>query len=196
MNNESLCNDIKYYQMYLKELLTDYYINESICDFYETDKGQFIRYGNCLGNITRALSYRQHMLCYLLFYEDKDSKSIPKLLNRIRDTKLLKDKELDKAIKYLANEIEAMVKSASCDIENLKEYRHKVYAHWNVNLFNTEWQKQFKKNHIFDYEKIISLSKKCIETFGVILNFLGQNSYFSPEVEKGYIDLFIKSLKD
>ena len=195
MSNENLCNDLKYYQMYLKELLTDYYINESICDFYENEKSKFIKYGDCLGNISHALSYRQHMLCYLLFYEDKDSKSIPKLLNRIRDTKLLKDKQLDKAIKFLANEIETIVKSASCDIENLKEYRHKVYAHWDVNLFNTDWQKQFKKDHAFDYEKIINLSKKCIETFELIISFLGQDSYLYTKVETQYIDLFIKNLK-
>lgn len=195
MNNDSLCNDIRYFQMYLKELLTDYEMNEAICDFYENDKSKFMKFGTCLGNISEALCYRQHMLCYLLFYKDKDSKSIPRLLNRIKDTKLLQNKKLDEAIKYLANEVNLLLQNANTDIVNIKEYRHNVYAHWNVNSFNKEWRKQFREKHLFDYEKIIELTRKCLETFEVILSLLDRNSYVNPKVSLGHIELLINSLK-
>lgn len=193
--DKDVCTDIKYYQLYLKELISDYYINESICDFYDENKSLYIRYGNCLSDISKSLKYRQHMLCYLLFYEDKESKSIPKLLNRIRDTKIIKDKELDKAIKILAKEIEDYVDSNKKDIENLKEYRHNVYAHWNKKLFDQNWQNEFQSQHTFDFKKIITLSQKCIETLSIILSFLGEDSYVYPEPDTHYIEKFIKKLK-
>ena len=181
--------------MFLNELISDYYLNELICDFYEQDRVKYRKYGNNLSNISKALKYRQHMLCYLLFYEDKDSKSIPKLLNRLKDTKILEDKKLDYFVKCLSDDIKDLLNSAKTDIINLKEYRHNIYAHWNKNRFKSEWQEQFKSEHIFDFEKIFNISKKCIEIFTEIICICNENAYISSEVDKAYANLLIDTLK-
>lgn len=193
---KEIINEIRYYQMFLYELISDYCLNESICDFYEHDRSNYRRYGNNLSNISKALKYRQHMLSYLLFYDDKDSKSIPKLLRRLKDTKVLEDKKLDSFIKYLSNDIQDLLKSAETDITNLKEYRHNIYAHWNKNSFKAEWQEQFKNEHVFDFEKIFNISQKCIEIFTEIICICNECSYIPLNVDMSYINLFIDTLKN
>lgn len=86
------------------------------------------------------------MLCYLLFHYDKESKSIPRLLNKVRDIKISNDEGIDKELKKLAEELRLEINEANTDIESLKEYRYDVYAHWNKNIFDEDWKKDFAKN--------------------------------------------------
>ncbi|MBQ9751016.1 MAG: hypothetical protein IJV87_10630 [Clostridia bacterium] len=95
MDKQKLVNEIQYFQMYLSTIISNLRLNDAICDFYENDTKSFNRYGICLGNISDALNYRQHMLCYLLFFDDKESKSIPRFLRRVQDTKIVSDKAID-----------------------------------------------------------------------------------------------------
>ena len=107
----------------------------------------------------------------------RQRKSIPKLLNRLKDTKILEDKKLDSFIKILSKDIKDLLSSAEIDIGNLKEYRHNIYTHWNKNRFNSEWQEQFKNEHVFDFVKIFNIAKQCIEIFTEILYICNECSY-------------------
>ena len=35
MKNNEFVNELKYYQMFLGEVISDYYINEAICDLFD-----------------------------------------------------------------------------------------------------------------------------------------------------------------
>ena len=192
---EDIVNSIKYFQMYLGEVLSYYQLNDAICDFYDTTQGKFNEYGNCLGYISSALNYRQHMLCYLLFYYDKDSKSIPRLINEIRDNRVLADKELDHKLKNVALKMAAELDSFHADIENLMEYRHNVYAHWNKKVFNDDWQTQFKKNHTINYKNILLLCQKCFEYFSDMLIMMGEEPFVKSFINDFEIKHFISQLK-
>lgn len=194
MIKEKIANELKYYQKYLGELISHFYINEAICDFYDNQKADYCRFGICLGNISDALNYRQHMLCYLLFHYDKESKSIPRLLNKVRDLKISNNKEKEKELKKLAEELRLEINQANPDIESLKEYRYDVYAHWNKNIFDEDWQKDFASKHPFDYGKIIDLSVKSFNIFKKMLSLLDEESFELSIIEPSHIDLFIEKL--
>ena len=196
MTKEELINELQNYQMYLGEFVSDFVINESICDFNDENQSKFHYYGNCLSKISSALKYRQHMLCYLLFYKSSDGKSIPRLLNRIKSTSILDDKELSRKIREIASQADDTLSKASQDIDNLKEYRHNVYAHWNDELFNTEWQNDFANNHKFNYENILELGGLCFRLFGEILNLLGSQSFVGSVENNEAIQRFICKLKE
>lgn len=195
METTELINELHYYQMYLGEFLSDFEINEAICDLYEENKVCYNQYGLCLGNISSALSYRQHMLCYLLFYNDSDGKSIPKLINRIKDTKIVNDKELSKDIKNIVFKLDEPFSKAENDIDNLKEYRHNVYAHWNKKVFNTDWQQEFTFNHQFNYDNILELSIQCFKVFSEILILLGSEPFEKSLVSNHSIEFLLNRLK-
>lgn len=182
--------------MYLHELISNFYISESLNDLFDEDKQNFYKFGNYLTNIVNSANYRQHMLIYLMFHEDKDSKSIPRLLNKIRDNKMLKDVHYNNVIKSLGDKISHLINEASLDIKNIKEYRDNVYAHWNKNLFKTEWQKQFKQEFKFDYGKLIELAKNCLEAFDHILFLFNEESYVPIQVEKEGIIKLIEKIKN
>lgn len=194
MIKEKIVTELKYYQKYLGELISHFYINEAICNFYNNQKDDYWRFGICLGNISDALNYRQHMLCYLLFHYDKDSKSIPRLLNKVRDIKISNDEEKDKELKELAKELRFEINAANADIESLKEYRYDVYAHWNKNIFDENWQKDFASKHPFDYEKIINLCFKSFNVFKKMLSLLGEEAFELSIIQPSHIDLFIEKL--
>lgn len=195
MKIQELVNEIQYYQMYLGEFLSDFEINEAICDFSEENKNCYNKYGLCLGHISGALNYRQHMLCYLLFYNSSDGKSIPKFINRIKDTKIVNDNELSKLIKNIVSKLDSPFLEAKKDIENLKEYRHNVYAHWNKNVFNTDWQQEFESNHKFNYDNILELSIQCFKVFSEILSLLGSEPFEKSLISKYSISLLFDKLK-
>ena len=195
MEISKLINELHYYQMYLGEFLSDFELNEAICDLYEENKGCYNQYGLCLGNISGALNYRQHMLCYLLFYNDSDGKSIPKLINRIRDTEIVNDKKLTAGIKNIVSKLEKPFAEAKNDIENLKEYRHNVYAHWNKKVFNSDWQQEFALNHQFNYDKILELSIQCFKIFSEILILLGGEPFEKSLIKNHSIEYFFNKLK-
>ena len=193
--HKEIVNEIKYYQMYLSEIISDFCINESICDFFDEDRNKYIQYGICLGNISEALNYRQHMLCYLLFHYDRESKSIPRFLNRIKDTKIFKEADKDKKLKSIEEEMTKLIEEAKGDIESLKEYRYDVYAHWNKNIFNTEWQQNFKNEHPFNYVKMIDLCAHCYELLGDMLSLFGEQSFCKALIDKKHLNTFINQLK-
>ena len=192
---EEIINTIKYFQRYIGEILSNYQINNAICDFYDFNKNKFREYGNCLGHISSALNYRQYMLCYLLFYHDKESKSIPKLINQIKDNRVVADKELDKQLKNIALKINSELNSFSLDIENLKEYRYDIYAHWNTKVFNESWQEQFIKDHPINYSNLLLLCQKCFEHFSNILVIIGDEPFDKSLTKDFEINHFIDKLK-
>lgn len=195
IDKNEICTEIKYFQMYLHELISDYYISEAVNNFYDENKIKYISYGNFLTDIVKAVNYRQHMLFYLMYHEDKDSKSIPRLLNKIQDNKMLQDQHLNNTIKSLGKEISKLITDASVDIKNIKEYRDNVYAHWNKNLFKKNWQQQFKKDNKFDYEKMIVVAKKTLETLDDILFLFNEESYIPPDVSKFGLNKLINAIK-
>lgn len=195
IDKNEICNEIKYFQMYLHELISDYYISESLNDFYDANKIKYLNYGNYLTEIVKAVNYRQHMLFYLMYHEDRDSKSIPRLLNKIQDNKLLQDQHLNDTIKSLGGEISNLITEVSLDIKNIKEYRDNVYAHWNKNLFKKQWQQKFKNDYKFNYEKMINVAKKTLKTLDDILFLFDEDSFVPPEVSKYGLNKLINTIK-
>ena len=180
--------------MYLGELISDYILNEKICDLYNKRKPSFAKYGNCLGYISTALVYRQHMLCYLMLKHSGESKSIPKFLNRITDTKILDDKRLDNKLKVYATSLKELFANSEKDINSLSEYRYDVYAHWNKQLFDTGWQKDFINKNKFNYNVIIDLCAKCYNVFSEMLLLLGAESFTKSVTSLSDIESLIKLL--
>ena len=195
MDKQKLVNEIQHFQMYLSTIISNLRLNAAICDFYENDTKSFNRYGICLGNISDALNYRQHMLCYLLFFDDKESKSIPKFLRRVQDTKIVSDKAIDLKLKKIATDVCEKISEIQTDLDSLFEFRYNVYAHWNPKLFESEWQKKFSEQNKFDYEKIINLCNYCFSSFSEMLTMLNEEAFTKAVITQSSIDSFIKNLK-
>ena len=194
MKVKEFVNELKYYQMFLGEIISNYYINESICDFAEQNRTAFNQYGNCLGQISSALVHNQHVLSDILFHKDNDSKSIPRTLGRLFTESFNAPKETAQAIKEKATIILDIIEKASGDIKNLTAFRNNVYAHFNNSLFIEEWQEEYKRHHPFDFEKIIDICKQCIDIFSEMLALLGDEGYLRSVVRLAHIGRFIQKL--
>ena len=194
MKVKEFINELKYYQMFLGEIISNYYINEAICDFAEQKRMAFIQYGNCLGQISSALVHNQHILCDILFHKNNESKSIPRTLGRLFTEPFNVPKETKKEIKEKAINILSMIEEANNDIENLTAFRNNVYAHFNNSLFVEEWQEEYKRKHPFDFERIIDICKQCIDAFNEILVLLGEEGYLKSIARLTHIERFIQKL--
>lgn len=195
LNNKGLITELKYYQMYIGEIISDYEINERICDLFDTNKVVYAKYGNCLGHISTALVYRQYMLCCLMFCEDKDSKSIQKLCNTILDTKVVDDKDLHAQLKKCIERLKTVLDENKSTIDKLYKYRCKIYAHWDKKVFDSDWQKAFVLEYKFDYEAILKLCNESFDTITNLLELLGEGPYTKSITPLSDIDKFINSFK-
>ncbi len=194
MKVKEFVNELKYYQMFLGEIISNYYINESICDFAEQNRMAFNQYGNCLGQISSALVHNQHILSDILFHKNNESKSIPRTLGRLFTEPFNVSIDTKKEIKEKASNILDIIEKANDDIKNLTAFRNNVYAHFNNSLFIEEWQEEYKRNHPFDFEKMIDICKQCVDAFSEILVLLGEEGYLKSIVRLTHIERFIQKL--
>ena len=194
MKVKEFVNELKYYQMFLGEVISNYYINESICDFAEQNPMAFNQYGNCLGQISSALVHNQHILSDILFHKNNESKSIPRTLGRLFTEPFNVSIDTKKEIKEKASNILDIIEKANDDIKNLTAFRNNVYAHFNNSLFIEEWQEEYKRNHPFDFEKMIDICKQCVDAFSEILVLLGEEGYLKSIVRLTHIERFIQKL--
>ncbi len=160
MANIKLVEELQYYQMYFGKALRCGYINDKICDFFDFHFDRYRPYENSLGEISSALLHSQRVLFSSLLIEDKDSKHIGKLLNRLQSTKVSNDEIVDKKIKQIAQKLSIEVQKQSANILKLKEYRNKVFVHFDKKSFDDEWRNQFPLQNPCDFAEIINLSKQ------------------------------------
>ena len=194
MKINEFVNELKYYQMFLGEVISDYYINKAICDFFDQKPASFIKYGNCLSHISSALLQRQQVLCNILLTKNRDGKSIPKTLGRLFTESTNISTDVLEQIKEKAKVVLNLIEESKSDLSNLKDFRDNVYAHFNNNLFKEEWQVDFRANHPFDFKKMVNMCINIFDVFSHILEMLGEESYYKSITPTMYIDSFIKSL--
>lgn len=194
MKVKEFVNELKYYQMFLGEVISAYYINEAICDFAEQKNFSFASYGNCLGQISSALIRSQFVLCDILLRNSTQSKCIPRTIERIFNEPFGSDKKLKEEIQSVLCVVKDELNKIECDLKELGEYRNNVYAHFNNNIFSETWQEEFKKKHPFDYDKIIDVAKKCLDCFSVILTLLEEEPYLKSIIKLKHVQKMIEKL--
>lgn len=194
MKNNEFVNELKYYQMFLGEVISDYYINEAIHDLFDQKSSSFIQYGNCLGHISSALLHNQQVLCNILLTKSKEGKSIPKTLGRLFTESTNISTDVLEQIKEKAKVVLNLIEESKSDLSNLKNFRDNIYAHFNNNLFIEDWKVDFKANHPFDFKKIVNICINIFDIFSQMLEMLGEESYYKSITPTMYIDRFIKSL--
>lgn len=194
MKVKEFINELKYYQMFLGEIISNYYINEAICDFAEQNRICFNQYGNCLGQISSALVHNQHLLCDILLHKNNESKSIPRTLNRLFNEPFNVSKENAQTIKTKASIVLEAIDNHKVDIDNLNAFRNNVYAHFNNKLFDEQWQEEYKAKHPFDFDALIKVCKQCVDIFSEILYLLNEEAYSMSTIQLAHLDKFIKKL--
>ena len=172
MDNELLIKEIEYYQFYLGKALSQIYINDKICDFYENNNKQFSLYANSLSEISSALLLSQRMLFCDIFLPDRDSKNIHKLLNKLQSNKIATQEEIDLKIKNIAESLANEVALQSTNLDNLQKYRHNVFAHFNTRFFDDDWRKDFPHENRCDFIEIKNLAIKVFDGCSQILQLL------------------------
>ncbi len=105
IDNKQLIKEIKYYQLYLGKAIAQIYINEKLCDFHDNQNKQFNLFASSFGEITSALLLSQRIIFCDIFIEDRDSKNIHKLLNKLISNKIVNDTKIDLQIKDIANSL-------------------------------------------------------------------------------------------
>ena len=135
MKVKEFVNELKYYQMFLGEVISAYYINEAICDFAEQKKFSFASYGNCLGQISSALIRSQFVLCDILLRNSTQSKCIPRTIERIFNEPFGSDKKLKEEIQSVLCVVKDELTKIECDLKELGEYAFSdrdgfFYADW------------------------------------------------------------------
>ena len=194
MKIKEFVNELKYYQMFLGEAISAYYINSAICDFADQKESSFYRYGNCLGQISSALIYRQSMLCDILLRNSKQSKCIPRTIERIFNEPFGNDKKTKEEIQRLLCAVKEQLDKIESDLKELSEYRNNVYAHFNNNIFSEMWQKEFRQKHCFNDVQIIEVAAKCFEHFSIILKLLKEEPYLKSLVNQAHVKRMIKRI--
>ena len=69
---EQIIKEIEHYQYYLGKAISQTYINDKICDFYDNNNGKYSLYSTCLSEISFALLFSQRMIFSDIFIADKD----------------------------------------------------------------------------------------------------------------------------
>ena len=194
MKVKELINELKYYQMYLGELISVYHINEAICDLADNNKTVYASYGNCLGQISSALVHHQHILCDIMLRWNKKCKCIPRTIDRVFNEPFMCDETVKEKIKAIFEDLKTGFNSVAGDLDNLNSYRNNVYAHFCNSVFSTQWQVEFKAKHPFDYDKILSMAEQCFDGFSKVLNLLSEEPYEGSICALGDINRMVGKL--
>lgn len=160
MENIKLIEELQYYQLYFGKALRCGYINDKICDYFDDNPNKYRPFENSLGEISSALLHSQRVIFSSLLIEDKDSKHIRKLLNKLISIRVSNNDIVDKKIKQIAQKLLLEVQIQSANILELKEYRNKVFVHFDKKSFNDEWRNQFPLQNPCNFNEIINLAKQ------------------------------------
>lgn len=163
---------MKYYQLYIGKAISQIYINEKICDFHDNWQQQFNTYATSFSEISSALLLSQRMIFCDIFIQDRDSKNIHKLLNRLISTKISSDNNIDLQIKEIANQLKSDMDLQYSNIEKLKDYRNKIMAHFSTNFLRNEWRINFPVQNDCKFMDIAGLAKKIFEGLSKIIVLL------------------------
>lgn len=175
MRKQEVIEEFQNYQNIIGEIDSLYRINEGICDFFDADNSKFFYYGLSLSAINKALVCWQHSLCAVLLCHDRESKNIPKSIERILSEKIEDDENkviYNKILPYLKN-ILKIIEDENGNIEKLRNFRNNVYSHFNKKIFNEEWQKSYKKENNFEFPKLKTVCLNIFDDLSRILEILG-----------------------
>lgn len=194
LTTEEVIIELKYYQMYIGKAISYVYINDKICDFFDLEKEKYNLYACSLGEISSSLIMSQRILFSNLLLEDK-GRCIPKLLNKLDSNQICDNTNFNLKIKTIVNEMKDIMDLQAKNIEKLKEYRHKVYAHFDKGLFNTEWQKTFVQKNDCDFDAIINTCIELFEKIYELIVLLGGEPFGKTLMKPYDINYLISRLK-
>ncbi len=172
MDLAHLLNEMKCYQLYIGKAIAQIYINEKICDFHDNWQQQFNTYATSFSEISSALLLSQRMIFCDIFIQDRDSKNIHKLLNRLISTKISTNKSIDLQIKEAANQLKSEIDLQQSNIEKLKDYRNKIMAHFSTKFFINEWRMNFPIQNDCKFMDIAELAEKMFDGLSKIIILL------------------------
>ncbi len=171
-DNKQLIKEIKYFQLYLGKAIAQIYINEKLCDFHDNHNQSFNLYACSFGEISSALLLSQRIIFCDIFIEDRDSKNIHKLLNKLISNKIVNNAEIDLQIKNIANGLKNEIEIQAVNISKLKEYRNNVMAHFSTKFFDDEWRINFPIQNACNFLDIANLATKTFDRLAEIIILL------------------------
>ena len=195
MTKNEVINELQYYQMYIGEIISCYYINEALCDFADSYPESLRQYGIELRVISRALVCKEHLLSAVLLCYDPKSKRLMKSIERILCEKISDDMLSYSKITNKLHDAKKEIQKCTDDISKLREFRNKVYAHFDQKIFDDSWQISFKKENNFNFTKIKELCESIFNTFSEILEILGSKPYDASVIRLSDVERFIERLK-
>lgn len=196
MDKEKLIKEIEYYQYYLGKAVAQVYINEKLCDFHDSSKVQFGLYSNSLCEISSALLLSQRMLFCDIFIDDRDSKNIYKLLNKLDSNKIVSQEKIDIKIKAIAKSLKCTIEKQADNIAFLQKYRNNIFAHWGTGFFDDDWRKNFPIKYSCDFMAIVELAVTAFDAFTQILLLLKRIPLDRAKMAPSDIDKLIKKLSN
>jgi len=160
MENRKLIEELQYYQLYFGKALRCGYINDKICDYFSDNPDKYRPFENSLGEISSALLHSQRVAFASLLIEDKDSKHIRRLLNKLISTRVSSDNVIDSNIKLIAQKLLLDIQNQSANILKLKEYRNNVFVHFGKKSFDDECRSKVHLLYPCNFDEIIDLAKQ------------------------------------
>lgn len=189
-----LLNKILFIHKNLNTAFSQFLLNDRILDWYEVNPNNYFEIKQDLVFISTALK-KDSLLTLAKLFDERDNKSISvqqicKNINSIRNNK---DKEIDKKIKTVSNQIIDIINNNQDMLNKLITWRDKYLAHFDKQIMNNP-------NLIYqakvDLKKLLIMVKNIYDKFNeIIYNFKSKKISLTYDVYNNSIDtLFFRYL--
>lgn len=189
-----LLNKILFIHKNLNTAFSQFLLNDRILDWYEVNPNNYFEIKQDLVFISTALK-KDSLLTLAKLFDERDNKSISvqqicKNINSVRNNK---DKEIDKKIKTVSNQIIDIINNNQDMLNKLITWRDKYLAHFDKQIMNNP-------NLIYqakvDFKKLLIMVKNIYDKFNeIIYNFKSKKISLTYDVYNNSIDtLFFRYL--
>lgn len=189
-----LLNKILFIHKNLNTAFSQFLLNERILDWYEVNPNNYFEIKQDLVFISSALK-KDSLLTLAKLFDERDNKSISvqKICKNINSVRNNKDKEIDKKIKTVSNQIIDIINNNQDMLNKLITWRDKYLAHFDKQIMNNP-------NLIYqakvDFKKLLIMVKNIYDKFNeIIYNFKSKKISLTYDVYNNSIDsLFFRYL--
>lgn len=189
-----LLNKILFIHKNLNTAFSQFLLNDRILDWYEINPNNYFEIKHDLVFISNALK-KDSLLTLAKLFDERDNKSISvqKICKNINSVRNNKDKEIDKKIKTLSNQIIDIINNNQDMLNKLITWRDKYLAHFDKQIMNNP-------NLIYqakvDLKKLLTMVKNIYDKFNeIIYNFKSKKISLTYDVYDNSIDtLFFRYL--
>lgn len=189
-----LLNKILFIHKNLNTAFSQFLLNDRILDWYEINPNNYFEIKQDLVFISNSLK-KDSLLTLAKLFDERDNKSISvqKICKNINSVRNNKDKEIDKKIKTLSNQIIDIINNNQDMLNKLITWRDKYLAHFDKQIMNNP-------NLIYqakvDLKKLLTMVKNIYDKFNeIIYNFKSKKISLTYDVYNNSIDtLFFRYL--